>query len=58
MLVKLIGNKKIIKMNLPETIEGNYWVCDNCNARAFEKIRYGKSVRVDFYRDDDIERRK
>ena len=29
MLVKLIGNKKIIKMNLPETIEGNYWVCDN-----------------------------
>lgn len=29
MLVKLIGNKKIIKMNLPETVEGNYWVCDD-----------------------------
>lgn len=29
MLVKLIGNKKIIKLNLPENIEGNYWVCDN-----------------------------
>lgn len=29
MLVKLIGNKKIIKMNLPETIEGNYWLNDN-----------------------------
>ena len=38
--------------------QDNYWVCGNCNARAFEKIRYGKSVRVDFYRDDDIERSK
>ena len=38
--------------------QDNYWVCGNCNARAFEKTRYGKSVRADFYRDDDIERRK
>lgn len=26
----------------------NYWVCDNCCASAFEKIRYGKSIYVDF----------
>ena len=25
-----------------------YWVCDNCNARATEMIRYGKSIKVDF----------
>ena len=22
----------------------NYWVCDNCNATAFEKIRYNKNI--------------
>lgn len=26
----------------------NYWVCDNCQAYAFEKIRYGKSISVEF----------
>lgn len=26
----------------------NYWVCDNCFVSAFEKIRYGKSIYVDF----------
>ena len=26
----------------------NYWVCDNCNTRAVEKLRYGKSIKVDF----------
>ena len=38
--------------------QDNYWVCDNCNARAFEKIRYGKSIRVDFQKEDDIEKGK
>ena len=38
--------------------QDNYWLCDNCHASAIEKIRYGKSVKVDFYRDDDVERRK
>lgn len=36
----------------------NYWACDNCNAGAIEFIRYGKRIKVDFYRDDDNERRK
>lgn len=31
----------------------NYYVCDNCNARAFEKIRYGKSISVEFEKDDE-----
>lgn len=31
----------------------NYWVCDNCNARAYEMIRYGKSIKVDFNKEDD-----
>ena len=26
----------------------NYWVCDNCDATAFEKIRYVKSVSVQY----------
>ena len=26
----------------------NYWVCDNCNCSAVEKIRYGKRLFVDF----------
>lgn len=38
--------------------QDNYWVCDNCNARAVEKIRYGKSVKVDFYKDDNMEENK
>lgn len=35
-----------------------YWICDNCNICAFEKIRYGESVSVKFYREDDIGRKK
>ena len=38
--------------------QDNYWLCDNCHASAVEKIRYGKSIRVDFQKEDDIERRK
>ena len=26
----------------------NYWACDTCGATAFEKIRYGKSVSVQY----------
>lgn len=26
----------------------NYWSCDNCKASAFEKIRYGKSIFLEF----------
>lgn len=26
----------------------NYFVCDNCNASALEKIRYGKTVNISF----------
>lgn len=25
----------------------NYWSCDYCNASAYEKIRYGKTVRIE-----------
>ena len=35
-----------------------YWVCDNCNANAFEKIRYGKSGKVEFWKEDETERKK
>ena len=26
----------------------NYYICDNCQASAFEKIRYNKSIYVEF----------
>lgn len=26
----------------------NYWMCNNCGAYAWEKIRYGKSIKVNF----------
>ena len=35
--------------------QNNYWICDNCHAGAFEKIRYNKSVSVKFYKEDNIE---
>ena len=38
--------------------KNNYWLCDNCNASAFEKIRYDESVKVEFYKEDNIERKK
>lgn len=31
----------------------NYWVCDACDANAFEKIRYGKSIKVDFEKGEE-----
>lgn len=31
----------------------NYWACDNCEATALEKIRYGKSVSVEFQEPED-----
>ena len=37
--------------------QDNYWVCDNCNASAIEKIRYGKSISVEFYKEDNIKRK-
>ena len=30
----------------------NYWECDICHATAFEEIRYGKSVKIEFTKDD------
>ena len=32
-----------------------YWICYNCHACAFEKIRYNKSVSVKFDKEDNIE---
>jgi len=32
----------------------NYWVCDNCETTAFEKIRYGKSISVEFQEQEEI----
>ena len=37
--------------------QDNYWLCDNCNASAIEKIRYGKSISVEFYKEDNIKRK-
>lgn len=28
--------------------QDNYYICDKCNASAFEKIRYCKSIYVEF----------
>lgn len=28
--------------------QDNYYICDKCNASAFEKIRYYKSIYVEF----------
>ena len=35
--------------------QNSYWICDNCHAGAFEKIRYNKSVSINFDKEDDIE---
>ena len=35
--------------------QDNYWICENCNARAIEKIRYSKSVSVKFYNEESEE---
>lgn len=33
----------------------NYWACDNCSGSVgcFEKIRYGKSVSKEFYKEQE-----
>lgn len=31
----------------------NYWLCEKCHSACFEKIRYGKSVKVTFEKDTD-----
>ena len=33
----------------------NYWVCDNCSGcvGCFEKIRYGKSISKEFYKEQE-----
>jgi hypothetical protein len=31
----------------------NYWTCDNCNASAFEKIRYNKSISVEYSKGEE-----
>lgn len=28
--------------------KNNYYICDKCGARAYEKIRYGKSIKIDW----------
>ena len=33
----------------------NYFICDNCNASALEKIRYDKTVSVSFEPCEDVE---
>ncbi|WP_282144732.1 hypothetical protein [Thomasclavelia cocleata] len=31
----------------------NYWLCEQCGSSAIEKIRYGKSVSVNFEKGDE-----
>ncbi len=33
--------------------QDNYWACDDCNASCFEKIRYGKSISKEFYKEQE-----
>lgn len=28
--------------------QNNYWTCENCETSAFERIRYGKAVSIEF----------
>lgn len=49
-------NKKMRLDDVDYNFKGNqdnYYVCDNCESSAFEKIRYNKSIYVQF-----IEREK
>ena len=43
MLVKLFGNRQVYKMNLPEIVEGNYWLCDD-SVRDDDKLMNIKSM--------------
>jgi len=31
----------------------NYWICSKCNCGAFEKIRYGKSIYIEFTKENE-----
>ena len=48
MLIKLFGNKQVYKMNLPEIVEGNYWLCDNLG-REDEKLINIKSSNENWF---------
>lgn len=52
---KFCGNKMRlddVDFNFPGN-KDNYWVCNTCGAFAFEKIRYGKSVNIQFDKSND-----
>ena len=54
MICKYCGNKMRLD-DVDYNFKGNqdnYWICDNCHASAFEKIRYGKSVSVKFDKEE------
>lgn len=36
----------------------NYWLCNSCGSSALEKIRYGKTVNVQFNKINDDYRTK
>ena len=59
MICKYCG-KKMELDDVDFNFTGNkdyYWSCGNCNASAIEKIRYGKSISVEFYKEDNIKRK-
>lgn len=33
--------------------QNNYFICDDCEASAIEKIRYGKSISVNWEKGDE-----
>lgn len=33
--------------------QDNYYTCDNCNAGAYQKIRYNRSIYVEFYKEEE-----
>lgn len=33
--------------------QDNYWICDECNTSAIEKIRYGKSIKITWYKNEE-----
>lgn len=50
MVCKFCGSSMIVD-DVDYNFPGNkdiYWGCDNCNSTCFEKIRYGKSVFIEF----------
>lgn len=50
MKCKYCGNEMAIDdvdFNFPGN-KNNYWICYGCGAGAFEKIRYNRSIRIDW----------